>query len=198
MDQYLIKAKNNSCQCLPAAEAATSADSETTTLSPSHKNLNSPAFSLCLSIVSLINYIISGLQIVNRNTLVNAIYKLSSISLANSWLKTWSYLRWTVASRKQRRTNIKRTATTTVWILITFTISHSIIVITILQLLVRPLLFSPYNLNVANPSFMSLETSTDYRLTLSLSFSPGAGLVLSCVLAIYLCGKECISITSWF
>ena len=49
----------------------------------------SQVFSLCLSIASLVNYIqlISGLQFVNRNTSVNAIYKLSSISLANAWLE---------------------------------------------------------------------------------------------------------------
>ena len=43
------------------------------------------------------------------------------------------------------------------------------------------------NLNIA---ILSLETSTDYCLTVRLSFSTGAGLVVSCILAIYLCGKE--------
>ena len=46
----------------------------------------SPAPSLCLSILSLApNYIISGLEIVNRNTLVNAI--IVDRSLANSRLE---------------------------------------------------------------------------------------------------------------
>ena len=61
------------------------------------------------------------------------------------------------------------------------------------------LLLSPsYNLNYI--VILSLETSMDYRLTVTLSFSTVAGLAFSCILAIYLCvnGKECISITSWF
>jgi hypothetical protein len=58
------------------------------------------------------------------------------------------------------------------------------------------LYFCPHN-NL-NMVILLLETSTDYRLTVRLSFSPVAGLMVSCILAIYLCGKECsISITSY-
>ena len=57
------------------------------------------------------------------------------------------------------------------------------------------LFLSYYNLNFI--VILSLETSTDYRLTVSLSFSTVAGLVVSCILAIHFCGKECtILITS--
>ena len=56
---------------------------------------------------------------------------------------------------------------------------------------------SPSNLN---NTILLLETLTDYpsRLTVRISFSTAAGLVVSFILAIYLCGKEFISITSRF
>jgi hypothetical protein len=61
-----------------------------------------------------------------------------------------------------------------------------------------PLLLSAYyNLNDSDIVIFYLETSTDYRLTVTLSFSPVAGLVVSCILGIYFYGKECtILITS--
>ena len=56
-----------------------------------------------------------------------------------------------------------------------------------------PLLLSLYT-NLNDMAILSLETSTDYRLTVTLLFSTIAGLAFSCILAIFLCGKECISI----
>ena len=58
--------------------------------------------------------------------------------------------------------------------------------------------FFPCNLN--HIAILLLETSTDYpsRLTVRMSFSTAAGLAISGILAIYLCGKERTLITSWF
>ena len=61
--------------------------------------------------------------------------------------------------------------------------------------------FYPPSLHILSPSNLKitvllLETSTFYpsRLTARISFSTAAALAVSCILAIYLCGKECISI----
>jgi hypothetical protein len=52
------------------------------------------------------------------------------------------------------------------------------------------LYFRPHDINLNDITLLSLETSMDYHFTVRLSLSTVAGLAVSCILAIYLCGKK--------